>query len=408
LAALISNSASNNTAVGYQAGYTNTTNPQNTFVGYQSGYSSTGGYNTAIGHLSGYAITTGEANTAIGRLVMSSGAGVTGSANTAVGNNTLPVLTSGASNSSLGDGALLSNTTGSNNTALGATALRSNLSASNNTAVGYQAGYTSTVSANSVVLGYQAGFTNTQGSSNTLLGYQAGYTMNPASAINTINTFVGYGAGYSVTTGTNNTILGSYSGNQGGLDIRTASNYIVLSDGAGNPRGIFDNTGNFVVGAPAAGNINNNAFWTSSASAAGYFGQNHENGTASGREYAFFSYNGTPIGSITQNGTTGVLYNITSDYRLKTVIGPVANSGQRIDSLQPVEYTWKADGSRTRGFLAHQFQEVYANSVSGVKDAVDEEGKPVYQSMQASTSEVIADLIAEIQDLRKRLAAAGI
>jgi hypothetical protein len=36
---------------------------------------------------------------------------------------------------------------------------------------------------------------------------------------------------------------------------------------------------------------------------------------------------------------------------------------------------------------------------------VDADGKPVYQAMQASTSEVIADLVAEIQDLRKRLAA---
>jgi hypothetical protein len=55
--------------------------------------------------------------------------------------------------------------------------------------------------------------------------------------------------------------------------------------------------------------------------------------------------------------------------------------------------------------LAHEFQEVYPSSVSGTKDAVDAEGKPVYQAMQASTSEVIADLVAEIQNLRKRLAA---
>jgi hypothetical protein len=51
-----------------------------------------------------------------------------------------------------------------------------------------------------------------------------------------------------------------------------------------------------------------------------------------------------------------------------------------------------------------QFQEVYAGSVSGTKDAVDAEGKPVYQSMQASTSEVIADLVAELQSLRARVA----
>jgi hypothetical protein len=116
-----------------------------------------------------------------------------------------------------------------------------------------------------------------------------------------------------------------------------------------------------------------------------------------------FRYAGSSVGAIdvTAIATT---YNSLSDYRLKTVVGPVADAGQRIDALQPVEYTWKADGSRTRGFLAHQFQEVYAGSVTGTKDAVDEEGKPVYQSMQAGSAEVIADLVAEIQSLRARVA----
>jgi len=36
---------------------------------------------------------------------------------------------------------------------------------------------------------------------------------------------------------------------------------------------------------------------------------------------------------------------------------------------------------------------------------VDADGKPKYQSMQASTSEVIANLVAELQSLRQRVAA---
>jgi hypothetical protein len=123
--------------------------------------------------------------------------------------------------------------------------------------------------------------------------------------------------------------------------------------------------------------------------------------------FAQFSVNATGVGSITTNGTITV-YGTTSDYRLKTIIGAVTGHGERIDALEPVEYTWKSNGSRTRGFLAHQFQEVYAGSVNGTKDAVDEQGNPVYQSMQAGSSEVIADLVAEIQSLRKRLADAGI
>lgn len=120
-----------------------------------------------------------------------------------------------------------------------------------------------------------------------------------------------------------------------------------------------------------------------------------------------FYRSATQVGSISVT-TVLTTYNTTSDYRLKNVIGAVSGAGERLDALEPVEYTWKADGSHTRGFLAHKFQDVYPNSVTGIKDAVDKNGKPIYQGMQAGTSEVIADLVAEIQSLRKRLAAAGI
>ena len=108
-------------------------------------------------------------------------------------------------------------------------------------------------------------------------------------------------------------------------------------------------------------------------------------------------------GRISWNNTVTV-YATTSDYRLKTVIGPVADAGQRIDALKPIDYLWTEGNTPARGFLAHEFQEVYAGSVTGTKDAVDEDGKPVYQAMQASSSEVIADLVAELQSLRSRVA----
>jgi len=113
---------------------------------------------------------------------------------------------------------------------------------------------------------------------------------------------------------------------------------------------------------------------------------------------------GSEVGDITVT-TTSTAFNSTSDYRLKTVLSAVSDSGSRIDALEPIEYIWNSTGLHTRGFLAHKFQEVYANSVTGTKDAVNDEGKPEYQSMQAGSSEVIADLVAEIQSLRKRLSA---
>jgi hypothetical protein len=130
-----------------------------------------------------------------------------------------------------------------------------------------------------------------------------------------------------------------------------------------------------------------------------------DSANGSGSQFmAFRNSAGTAIGSITRVTTTNaVTYNTTSDYRLKEFVAPVTNAGERIDALNPVEFDWKETGSRARGFFAHEFQQVYASSVNGTKDAVDEDGNPVYQTMQASTSEVIADLVAEIKSLRVRL-----
>jgi hypothetical protein len=132
-----------------------------------------------------------------------------------------------------------------------------------------------------------------------------------------------------------------------------------------------------------------------------------DSANGSGSYYiAFRNSAGTAIGTVSRVSTTNaVTYNTTSDYRLKTVIGVVTGHGERIDALKPIDYQWKENNAHARGFLAHEFQEVYASSVTGTKDAVDADGNPVYQGMQASSTELIADLVAEIQSLRKRLAA---
>ena len=112
----------------------------------------------------------------------------------------------------------------------------------------------------------------------------------------------------------------------------------------------------------------------------------------------------TTVGSISVT-TTATAYNTSSDYRLKNITGPVTGAKDFIMALQPKQGTWKADGSPFVGFVAHEFQEVSPSSVSGEKDAVDADGNPIMQAMQASSPEVMANLVAYIQELEARITA---
>ena len=188
------------------------------------------------------------------------------------------------------------------------------------------------------------------------------------------------------------------------LILNTQGARAITFENNGTERARIDSSGNLLVGTTATNASLTQGVTAVIGSGASKIHIGHATGSVDGSTYAVFSYNGTAIGTITQSLTSAVLYNTTSDYRLKTVIGAVSGSGERIDALEPIEYEWKVDGSRTRGFLAHKFQEVYAGSVSGDKDAVDAEGNPVYQAMQAGSAEVIADLVAEIKSLRQRVA----
>jgi hypothetical protein len=208
-------------------------------------------------------------------------------------------------------------------------------------------------------------------------------------------------AGISIASGSKVLTLTSQS--SGGIFVGSRSNDNLIFVTNDTERARIDTSGNLLVGTTSTDSAAKMRV-AYGASANGIAIQDTNN--TSGTSFVIFQ-NSTPsnIGSIARVTTTNaVIYNTTSDYRLKTVTGFVTGQGSRIDALKPVDYLWKDGGQQARGFLAHEFQTVYPNSVSGTKDDLDADGNPVYQAMQAATSEVIADLVAEIQSLRKRLA----
>jgi len=128
------------------------------------------------------------------------------------------------------------------------------------------------------------------------------------------------------------------------------------------------------------------------------------NNNGSGNLLTSFNYQGTLKGSISLVGTTAVAFNTTSDYRLKENIAPITGALAKVQALKPCSYTWKsAPDEIGEGFIAHELAEVCPQAVTGEKDAVDAEGKPIYQGID--TSFLVATLTAALQELNAKVTA---
>lgn len=160
------------------------------FLAHQTG---SGTDNTAVGKDVLYANTTGNANTGTGFNVLHSN--TTGSYNTGSGYNALYTNTSGAYNIAAGASALYANVTGGSNIAIGRNAMNNNINGNSNIAIGNRALYNNTIRSSIVAIGDSALFNNGLGS---IYSFQA-----------TANTAIGSKALLANTTGRSNTATGS-------------------------------------------------------------------------------------------------------------------------------------------------------------------------------------------------------
>jgi len=389
-----------NTIIGGLAGDALTTGQQNTVLGYGALTSDTTGittvaigraaleaqnftggeasYNTAVGYHSGLSVSTGINNTLIGGLA--GDAITTGASNTAVGAYAMTTLTTGADNVAVGTSALDVATTGSDCVAVGRNALGAQTDGANNTAVGSSAGLSITSAA-----------------SNTMVGHGAGQNTNSDK-----NTFIGRTAGYNITSGAKNTIIGRFNGNENGLDIRTSSNNIVLSDGDGNPRVRI--TSNALL-FETSGMTDQSASNQEGVSLKKFTGQGliRVGNTATGGRNCMEFFNGNgQVGTIATS-SSATAYNTSSDYRLKENVTELTGATERLKQLKPSQFNFIADADTTvDGFLAHEVSSIVPEAITGTKDAVDDDGNPVYQGIDQS--KLVPLLVATIKELEARIA----
>jgi hypothetical protein len=426
-ALVLNTTASNNTAVGFQAGYTQTTAAGNAFYGCQSGYGvTTGSKNVIIGSYQGSAAPISA--TGSNYIVLSDGDGnvrgtFDGSGNLGIGTTsptsklTVAALRTTSSGEFLGGINALDTTTG------GAAGVGGVITLSGDT---QGAGYKQFAAIlggkeNSTVTdlaGFAAFYTRPGGgnltermrldsSGNLGLG-----TVTPAYKLEVIGSArisskllldTGTAALPSLTfTGWTNTGIYNPVGNSIGFSVN------------GSERARIDSSGNLLVGATAtAYGERLNIVAAGAAASGGYFLFNSTDdrkvlilqhvratGATSATMMAFLNASSAVVGSITADGTA-TLYNTTSDQRLKTNIVDAAPASALIDAIQVRQYDWKADGSHQRyGFVA---QELVTVAPEAVHQPADPEAM-----MAVDYSKLVPMLVKEIQDLRKRLAAAGI
>jgi hypothetical protein len=109
--------------------------------------------------------------------------------------------------------------------------------------------------------------------------------------------------------------------------------------------------------------------------------------------------------------TTATAYNTSSDYRLKENVVSLTGAIDRVNDLQVRRFNFTADPDKTvDGFIAHEAQAVVPECVTGTKDAVDDEGKPVYQGIDQSKlvpllTAALQEAIGEIESLKARVVA---
>ena len=148
----------------------------------------------------------------------------------------------------------------------------------------------------------------------------------------------------------------------------------------------------------------NGRFFHSMPGTWGLMNRNDSDGTL-----CVFARGGTHVGNIGVNSSS-TSYNTSSDYRLKENVTAISDGITRLKTLKPSRFNFKVDKDATvDGFLAHEVTAV-PEAITGTKDEVDKDNKPVYQGIDQSKlvpllTAALQEAVAKIETLETKVAA---
>jgi hypothetical protein len=109
---------------------------------------------------------------------------------------------------------------------------------------------------------------------------------------------------------------------------------------------------------------------------------------------------GNEIGSVRRNGTSNVVFETSSDYRLKTDLKDF-NGLDKVSKIKVYDFKWIDDDQRMEGVMAHELQEVIPYAVGGIKDDIDEDGNILAQGVDYS--KIVPVLVKAIQEQQSQI-----
>ena len=168
----------------------------------------------------------------------------------------------------------------------------------------------------------------------------------------------------------------------------------------------IDSSGKVLINTASTGNVDNGST-NASYENAGSRSSSRDSTNTRGH-LVFYNPNGQ-VGGINTSGSA-TSFNTSSDYRLKENVTAISDGITRLKTLKPSRFNFKVDKDTTvDGFLAHEVTAV-PEAITGTKDEVDSDNKPVYQGIDQSKlvpllTAALQEAVAKIEVLETKVAA---